>query len=146
MYLLSLSEIAKKHTDRQARICHLRFYKNGNIQLLPQRRPAEYILYHKGTAQKQSLFYFFHYSLTSQSGKYVIFYPQMCKSRRHSAEVEYRLFCRPVLLGRCRLCSFLKLPSYRHTTKALRFHVILISFRRVLPSPKSFLRRILRKS
>ena len=31
-----------------------------------------------------------------------------CKSRRHPTEIEYRLFCCPILLGRCRFCSFLK--------------------------------------
>ena len=38
-----------------------------------------------------------------------------CKNRRHPTEVECRLFCCPILLGRCRFCSFLKLLSYRHT-------------------------------
>ena len=36
-------------------------------------------------------------------------------------EVECRLFCCPILLGRCRFCSFLKLLSYRHTAKPLFF-------------------------
>ena len=39
----------------------------------------------------------------------------MYKNRRHPAEVECRLFCCPILLSRCRFCSFLKLLSYRHT-------------------------------
>ena len=39
----------------------------------------------------------------------------MYKNRRHPTEVECRLFCCPILLGRCRFCSFLKLLSYRHT-------------------------------
>lgn len=38
--------------------------------------------------------------------------------RRHSTSVGCRLFCRPILLGRCRFCSFFKLLSYRHTAKA----------------------------
>ena len=39
----------------------------------------------------------------------------MYKNRQHPTEVECRLFCCPILLGRCRFCSFLKLLSYRHT-------------------------------
>ncbi len=39
----------------------------------------------------------------------------MYKNRRHPAEAECRLFCCPILLSRCRFCSFLKLLSYRHT-------------------------------
>ena len=35
--------------------------------------------------------------------------------QRHSAEAECRLFCCPILLGRCQFCSFLKLLSYQHT-------------------------------
>ena len=41
----------------------------------------------------------------------------MHKNRQHPTEVECRLFCCPILLGRCRFCSFLKLLSYRHTAK-----------------------------
>ncbi len=41
----------------------------------------------------------------------------MYKNRRHSTEAECRLFCCPILLSRCRFCSFLKLLSYRHTAK-----------------------------
>ena len=39
----------------------------------------------------------------------------MYKNRQHPTEAECRLFCCPILLGRCRFCSFLKLLSYRHT-------------------------------
>ena len=39
----------------------------------------------------------------------------MYKNRQHSTEAECRLFCCPILLRRCRFCSFLKLLSYRHT-------------------------------
>ena len=39
------------------------------------------------------------------------------KSRRHATGVAYRLFCFPILFDRCRLCSFLKSLSYRHTPK-----------------------------
>ena len=46
------------------------------------------------------------------------------KNRRHPTEVECRLFCCPILLSRCRFCSFLKLLSYRHTAKAVLFHTI----------------------
>ena len=45
----------------------------------------------------------------------------MYKNRQHPTEVECRLFCCPILLGRCRFCSFLKLLSYRHTAEALQF-------------------------
>ena len=48
----------------------------------------------------------------------------MYKNRQHPTEVECRLFCCPILLGRCRFCSFLKLLSYRHTADA----VLLLSF------------------
>ena len=45
----------------------------------------------------------------------------MYKNSRHSTEAECRLFCCPILLGRCRFCSFLKLLSYRHTANRLPF-------------------------
>ena len=48
----------------------------------------------------------------------MIFDPQMHKNRQHPTEVECCLFCCPILLSRCRLYSFLKLLSYRHTAKA----------------------------
>ena len=57
----------------------------------------------------------------TQRGKQAIFNPQMYKNRQHPTEVECRLFCCPILLGRCRFCSFLKLLSYRHTAKAVLF-------------------------
>ena len=41
----------------------------------------------------------------------------MYKNRQHPTSVECRLSCCPILLGRCRFCSFLKLLSYRHTAK-----------------------------
>ena len=41
----------------------------------------------------------------------------MHKNRQHPTEVECCLFCCPILLSRCRLYSFLKLLSYRHTAK-----------------------------
>ena len=41
--------------------------------------------------------------------------------QRHSAEAECRLFCCPILLGRCQFCSFLKLLSYQHTPEARFF-------------------------
>ena len=50
-----------------------------------------------------------------QRKKQVILDPQMYKKRQHPTEVECRLFCCPILLSRCRFCSFLKLLSYRHT-------------------------------
>ena len=50
--------------------------------------------------------------------------------QRHSAEAECRLFCCPILLGRCQFCSFLKLLSYRHTPKALFFALLLNSRRK----------------
>ena len=46
----------------------------------------------------------------------------MYKNRQHPTEVECRLFCCPILLGRCRFCSFLKLLSYRHTANCLYFY------------------------
>ena len=52
------------------------------------------------------------------------------KNRRHPTEVECRLFCCPILLGRFRFCSFLKLLSYRHTPKALFFALLLNSRRK----------------
>ncbi len=58
------------------------------------------------------------------------FSPLRCKSRRHPTKVECRLFCCPILLGRCRFCSFLKLLSYRHTPKALFFALLLNSRRK----------------
>ena len=62
----------------------------------------------------------------------------MYKNRRHPAEVECRLFCCPILLSRCRFCSFLKLLSYRHTPEVALFYakkieslfVVAIAFRR----------------
>ena len=51
----------------------------------------------------------------------MIFNPLMYKNRQHSTEAGYRLFCCPILLGRCRFCSFLKLLSYRHTAKLMLF-------------------------
>ena len=54
-------------------------------------------------------------SFALQRRKLVIFNPQMYKNRQHSTEAECRLFCCPILLSRCRFCSFLKLLSYRHT-------------------------------
>ena len=47
----------------------------------------------------------------------------MYKNRQHPTEVECRLFCCPILLGRCRFCSFLKLLSYRHTAEGVFFVV-----------------------
>lgn len=47
----------------------------------------------------------------------------MYKNRQHPTEVECRLFCCPILLGRCRFCSFLKLLSYRHTAERVSFLV-----------------------
>lgn len=52
------------------------------------------------------------------------------KTGGHPTEVECRLFCCPILLGRCRFCSFLKLLSYRHTPKALFFALLLNSRRK----------------
>ena len=54
----------------------------------------------------------------------------LSKNRQHPTEVECRLFCCPILLGRCRFCSFLKLLSYRHTPKALFFALLLNSRRK----------------
>ena len=45
----------------------------------------------------------------------------MYKNRQHPTVVECRLFCCPILLGRCRFCSFLRLLSYRHTAYGSRF-------------------------
>lgn len=45
------------------------------------------------------------------------FRPLDVQNRRHSASAGCRLFCCPILFSRCRLCSFLKLLSYRHTAK-----------------------------
>ena len=45
------------------------------------------------------------------------------KNRQHPTDVECRLFCCPILLGRCRFCSFLKLLSYRHTAYVCPFFV-----------------------
>ena len=53
----------------------------------------------------------------SQGTKQAIFAPLNAQNGRHPAEVECRLFCCPILLGRCRFCSFLKLLSYRHTAE-----------------------------
>ena len=51
--------------------------------------------------------------------------PYRTENRRFSA-----LSCCPILLGRCRFCSFLKLLSYRHTPKALFFALLLNSRRK----------------
>ena len=51
----------------------------------------------------------------------------MYKNRQHPTEVECRLFCCPILLGRCRFCSFLKLLSYRHTANGRRLFEALES-------------------
>ena len=50
----------------------------------------------------------------------------MYKNRRHPTEAECRLFCCPILLSRCRFCSFLKLLSYRHTANGSLFAFFLI--------------------
>ena len=47
----------------------------------------------------------------------------MYKNRQHPTDVECRLFCCPILLGRCRFCSFLKLLSYWHTPHILLFFI-----------------------
>ena len=68
--------------------------------------------------------------LAFQRKKQVIRNPYMYKNRQHPTEVECRLFCCPILLGRCRFCSFLRLLSYRHTPKALFFALLLNSRRK----------------
>ena len=64
----------------------------------------------------------------------------MYKNRRHPTEVECRLFCCPILLGRCRFCNFLKLLSYRHTayrdTFLLHFHSVPSRSRRDSIAPE----------
>ena len=60
-----------------------------------------------------------------QRKKQVILDPQMYKNRQHPTEAECRLFCCPILLSRCRFCSFLRLLSYRHTAYALLFVIII---------------------
>ncbi len=57
----------------------------------------------------------------SQGNKQAIFAPLNAQNRRHPTEAECRLFCCPILLSRCRFCSFLKLLSYRHTPERARF-------------------------
>ena len=57
----------------------------------------------------------------------------MYKNRQHPTEVECRLFCCPILLGRCRFCSFLKLLSYRHTAKLLSLLFISTPQSRLTP-------------
>ena len=49
----------------------------------------------------------------------------MYKNRRHPTEAECRLLCCPILLSRCRFCSFLKLLSYRHTPKGAAFFALV---------------------
>ena len=53
----------------------------------------------------------------------------MYKNWQHPTDVECRLFCCPILLGRCRFCSFLKLLSYRHTPERARFFLRIGSCR-----------------
>lgn len=60
----------------------------------------------------------FHYPCHTER-KNRVFRPK--NKQRHSVEAECRLFCCPILLGRCQFCSFLKLLSYRHTANLLRF-------------------------
>ena len=52
------------------------------------------------------------------------FRPLDVQNRRHSASAGCRLFCCPILFSRCRLCSFLKLLSYRHTPMCLVFFTL----------------------
>lgn len=47
--------------------------------------------------------------------------PLDVQNRQHPTDVECRPFCCPILLGRCRFCSFLKLLSYRHTAYVCPF-------------------------
>ena len=47
--------------------------------------------------------------------------PDAQQDRQHPTEVECRLSCCPILLSRCRFCSFLKLLSYQHTAERLPF-------------------------
>ena len=54
----------------------------------------------------------FHYPCHTER-KNRVFRPK--NKQQHSAEAECRLFCCPILLGRCQFCSFLKLLSYQHT-------------------------------
>ncbi len=51
----------------------------------------------------------------------MIFNPLMYKNRQRSTEAGCRLFCCLILLSRYRFCSFLKLPSYRHTANRVPF-------------------------
>ena len=62
-------------------------------------------------------------SFALQRRKLVIFNPLMYKNRQHTTEAECCLFCCPILLSRCRFCSFLKLLSYRHTAKSVSFFI-----------------------
>ena len=59
----------------------------------------------------------------------------MYKNRQHPTEAECRLFCCPILLSRCRFCSFLKLLSYRHTAKLLSLLFISTPQSIAKPSP-----------
>ena len=47
--------------------------------------------------------------------------PDAQQDRQHPTEVECRLSCCPILLSRCRFCSFLKLLSYQHTADSVLF-------------------------
>ena len=73
----------------------------------------------------------------SQSEKQAFFDPQMYKNRQHPTEVECRLFCCPILLGRCRFCSFLKLLSYRHTPETAS----LLSLRTFIKKPTEIFKK-----
>ena len=44
----------------------------------------------------------------------------LCPKLKYPPAMRGDLYC-PILLGRCRFCSFLKLLSYRHTAKYLLF-------------------------
>ena len=50
---------------------------------------------------------------------------KMNRNRAAVYRLNRRLFCCPILPNRCRLCSFLKLLSYRHTVKSGPFFVYL---------------------
>ena len=67
-----------------------------------------------------------------------IFAPELHKNRQHSTEVECRLFCCPILLGRCRFCSFLRLLSYRHTAYLPHF-LFAIRLKRMIPPNRTAL-------
>lgn len=55
----------------------------------------------------------------------------MHKNRQHPTEVECCLFCCPILLSRCRLYSFLKLLSYRHTANRIILLVLSITLHNI---------------